>query len=174
MLAEDFSLQSGRVTDLLFLFSFYFCRVFLLKLSFYIVFLSIEPRRDPNLCKHFKANQPDAPPCSQCVSWHLRGEVTNAVIVCVCECAWPSLGEKMVFACVPAPATCLGLMRLLASLSHWLPGTASVFLYTCVSACAESTGERQSQCHPDTLTGLQYESVRAHNEANAVKNGCAC
>lgn len=94
--------------------------------------------------------------------------------LCVCECAWPSLGEKMVFACVPAPATCLGLMRLLASLSNWLPGTASVFLYTCVSACAESTGERQSQCHADTLTGLQYESVRAHNEANAVKNGCAC
>lgn len=136
MLAEDFSLQSGRVTDLLFLFSFYFCRVFLLKLSFYIVFLSIEPRRDPNLCKHFKANQPDAPPCSQCVSWHLRGEVTNAVIVCVCECAWPSLGEKMVFACVSGVDEVTGFSVQLVACD-----CICVFVYVCECMCRKHRRE---------------------------------
>lgn len=97
--------------------------------------LCTEPCRDPDLCKYLAANQPDASPCSQCVTGHLWGEVTNVVTeracayVCVCASVM-SLREKRVFATVSALATCLGLMRLVASRSDWLPAPAFVLFYS--------------------------------------------
>lgn len=78
----------------------------------------------------------------------------------------------MVFACVSALPTCLGLMRLPASRSSWLPVPAFVFVLLCMYVCARA--KSQSNSPPDTWTGQQFYSVRTHDEEIARKNGCAC
>lgn len=135
---------------------------------FYPIFLHTEPCRDPDLCKHFAANQPDTSPCSQCVSGYLWGEITNVVSVCVLQ----SLGEKMVFACVSALAMCLGMMRLLGSLSNSLPMPAFVCVfYTSVCACTNSP---DSEIFIGQASSLRVSwHIIKHNGVNTGKSCCA-
>lgn len=109
--------------------------IFYVFLSYY---LSLEPCRDPDLCKHFTANQPDTSPCSQCVSGHLWGEVINVVTVCA---AVPGGGEDGVCMCVSSGYVC-GVDEV-TGFSVQLVAFACICLfftvYTWVCACAKST-----------------------------------
>lgn len=124
-----------------------------------------EPRRDPDLCKHFAANQPDTSPCSQCVSGHLRGEVT--VFVCarmcvfVCVCVLPPPGEEDGVCMCVSPCYVSGLDEVTGFRVQLVACVCtSVLLYirVCVHVWKAKTDSPAVLEH--TWTRQQFESVR--------------
>lgn len=86
------------------------------------------------------------------------------VLMCVCARVM-SLREKRVFATVSALATCLGLMRLVASHSDWLPAPAFVLFYSL-------HGRMRAQVRSAHGSGQQFVIIRILKwSKNTRRNG---